>query len=585
MRLPLSAKLIVYFLFLSTLSIFIVGKFSYLKTKEALINRTFDQLVSIRIEKEKRLQDLFNQCENDLNIITELDDSKNILENLVLIKNNYPKKQNSLSKYILGYLRASNRYENIIFIDTSKNVFEFKIKKDYEYKPKSFVFYSNDYNLITKNKELTVFEAVTGNKHTIDIGKSVYSNKNELLGIVIIEISYQAIDEIIFENNIYNGLGKTGEVYLVGTDGLMRSSSRFIKNSKFLTKVNSEGFQEALKNVSGQKIIKDYRNLEVFSSYKKITIAGLTWIILAEIDKSEAMQPINSVENNIIFLSLIVSLLLLGIVAAISTNITAPIRRLQVETEKIFNGEYGHIINLKFKDEIGDLIEAFNKMSVKLKEQKDRLEYEQVIRTSYVIDAQEAERQRLSRELHDGLAQYVLAIKLKLEYALSFKGTKQMEILEEVKNLFTETIQEIRNISNNLMPSILNEYGIIKAIENLAENTNQVTKLNFLFNTNIKDTYIPKKIQIYLFRIIQEALNNTIKHSEAKNFIVNLFQVEKNIVVEIKDDGKGCKFEENTKLNGNGLANIKERINLLSGNIEINSVPLSGFSIKIIIPL
>lgn len=265
MRLPLSAKLIVYFLFLSTLSIFIVGKFSYLKTKEALINRTFDQLVSIRIEKEKRLQDLFNQCENDLNIITELDDSKNILENLVLIKNNYPKKQNSLSKYILGYLRASNRYENIIFIDTSKNVFEFKIKKDYEYKPKSFVFYSNDYNLITKNKELTVFEAVTGNKHTIDIGKSVYSNKNELLGIVIIEISYQAIDEIIFENNIYNGLGKTGEVYLVGTDGLMRSSSRFIKNSKFLTKVNSEGFQEALKNVSGQKIIKDYRNLEVFS--------------------------------------------------------------------------------------------------------------------------------------------------------------------------------------------------------------------------------------------------------------------------------------------------------------------------------
>lgn len=306
---------------------------------------------------------------------------------------------------------------------------------------------------------------------------------------------------------------------------------------------------------------------------------------MAEIDKSEAMQPINSVENNIIFLSLIVSLLLLGIVAAISTNITAPIRRLQVETEKIFNGEYGHIINLKFKDEIGDLIEAFNKMSVKLKEQKDRLEYEQVIRTSYVIDAQEAERQRLSRELHDGLAQYVLAIKLKLEYALSFKGTKQMEILEEVKNLFTETIQEIRNISNNLMPSILNEYGIIKAIENLAENTNQVTKLNFLFNTNIKDTYIPKKIQIYLFRIIQEALNNTIKHSEAKNFIVNLFQVEKNIVVEIKDDGKGCKFEENTKLNGNGLANIKERINLLSGNIEINSVPLSGFSIKIIIPL
>ncbi len=584
MRISLSIQLIVYFLLLSIASIFVVGKFSYLKTKEALINRTYDQLISIRTEKEKRIQNFFSQCNRDLNNITDLNDTKQILKNICLY--NDDKAKRTLSKYILGYLQASKRYDKIIFIDTLKNIFEYDINsKRSVILNKNYKSFASIYGSIIRENKTIVDEAVINKKHSINIGRPVYSPQNELLGIIILNISYQAIDNIMFENNIYNGLGQTGEVYLVGNDFLMRSSSRFLKNSKFKTIVKTRSVINALKNKSGKSIIKDYRNIRVFSSYNRLNVSGLKWVILSEIDEKEAMEPINNVENNIIYLSIVISLLLLGIVAALSSNITSPIRKLQAETEKIYNGNYGDVLKLKCNNEIGDLIDAFNKMSLKLKEQKDRLEYEQVIRTSYVIDAQESERQRLSRELHDGLAQYILSIKLKLEYALSLQGAEQITVIKEAKNLFAETIQEIRNISNNLMPSVLNEYGITKAIENLAFSVNNDTEMKFIFSSNLKDSMLNKKSQIYIYRIIQEALSNTIKHANASTFEVKFIQNEKMLFIDIKDDGKGFDIKNKLYKTGNGLANIKERVNLLSGGINIISGMKSGFLLKISLPL
>ena len=584
MRFPLSVQLILYFLLLSISSIFIVGKFSYLKTKEALISRTFDQLISIRTEKEKRVLDFFTQCKNDLINISDLDASKKILSDISSYKNDNSS-ENILSKYLIGYLQANRRYKKIIFIDSSKQVLLFNIKQNTPDYKADFNCYSNIFNLVIKENKIIIDEVLINKKYTIIIAKPVFSAQNKFLGIIILEISYQPIDNIMFENNIHNGLGRTGEVYLVGEDFLMRSSSRFIKNSKFLTKVETIGVKNALNNKIGKGIINDYRGVKVFSSYKKLNIDRINWVILAEIDKKEAMQPINNVENNIIYLSIVISLLLLGIIAALSTNITSPIRKLQAETEKIYNGDYGHILDLQCNNEIGDLIIAFNKMSLQLKEQKDKLDYEQVIRTSYVINAQEAERQRLSRELHDGLAQYILAIKLKLEYALTLKGEEQNKIIRETKNLFAETIQEIRNISNDLMPSVLNEYGLNKAIENLISTLKQETKIEFIFKSDFSDNLLNKTSQIYIFRIIQEALNNTIKHANASKFIVSFNQKDSNLDIEISDNGRGVDFKNNLQKNGNGLANIKERVSLLSGKIKIVSSFNNGFLIKITLPL
>ncbi len=585
MKISLTIKLIIYFLLISTSSIFIVGQFSYKKTKKALINRTFDQLISVRVEKEKRLRDFFNQCSNDLDNVSALERSYQILANLTSLRN---EKIINTTGYLLGYLQAEKKYNSIIFIDTSNNIIQYNInKKIIEnnlqlFDNQQFVSFCD---AIKFKNENFLSELPINNEHYIFTGKKVYSFGEKLLGIIILEISYQSINDIMFEDNIHNGLGKTGEVYLVGDDFLMRSSSRFIRNSQFQTRVKTEGVVEAFLNKQSNKIIKDYRNIDVFSSFKKLDIPELNWVILAEIDKNEAMKPINNVENNIVYMSLLVSLLLLGIIAALSSNITSPIKKLQVETEKIYQGKYGQVIDIKCNNEIGDLIRNFNKMSIKLKEQADRIEYEQVIKSSYIIDGQELERQRLSRELHDGLGQYLLAIKLKIEQLQNIEPQKQKIIIAETKKLFAETIKEIRNISNNLMPAILNKYGLIQAVENMASSVNNDDRIQFIFKSNIRKTLLSKKTQIYIFRIIQEALNNAIKHSQANSFSVNFIQTDENFEISISDNGKGTNLSQKRRKLGNGLENIKERVNLLSGKINIFSEINKGFKIDIIIPL
>ncbi len=572
----------IFFFFLSTASIFVVGRFSYEKTKKALISRTFDQLISVRTEKEKRLNDFFKQCKNDLCTISSLPAVSKIITNI-----NCSKKDNFISdnpdKYLFGYLNASKKYEKIIFIDTLKNsiVYSLKLKKINYLKNKKSIILLNSIN----DTSAQIKEIILNGKHSLFIGKKIINKNKKNIGTIILKISYQPIDKIMFENNIHNGLGKTGEVYLVGNDFLMRSSSRFIKNSRFKTKVKTLAAINAFKNKQGNSFIKDYRNIPVFSSYNKLDIKNLNWAIIAEIDKKEAMQPINQVENNIIYMSILISLLLLGIIATFSSNLTSPIKKLQIETEKIFKGEYGQTIDLKCNNEVGDLIKYFNKMSLKLKEQAEKLEYEQIIRSSYTIDGQEIERQRLSRELHDGIGQYLLAIKMKLEQFSGFSDPNQASIINQTKNLLRDTINEIRNISNDLMPSVLSEYGLINALENLSNNINQNSNLSFTLKTNINKTKLNKKAQIYIYRIIQEALNNTLKHSKASDFSVFINENKNIFNLKIKDNGIGTNRLKNQKINGNGLINIKERVNLLSGNVIFLSEPNKGFIIQISIPI
>lgn len=582
MRISISRKLIIYFLSISILSIYIVGKFSFNKSRDALINRTFEQLISIRVEKEVRIKNFIDQRRQDLKNIANHADSREILKNIT----NEPE-STVFSKYLSGYLQANNYYENIYFSNLQLNTKAYRLSKSKIYKQSEEIisaFHEHIFPEIATRE--TYFKEIKDDQdqYALIIGISVENERSEKIGYILLEINYEAIDEIMIEHNQYNGLGNTGEVYLVGSDYLLRSSSRFENNSVFNTSVKTVGVKDAFNGLHGKKKIDDYRNIKVLSSFKLLDIDDLNWVILAEIDYDEAMISVKSVENNIMYLSIIVSLFLLGIIAVVSTNLTSPIRRLQTAVEDISKGEYGKTIKHKPNNEIGDLIEGFNKMTLTLKEQKESLEYEQLIRTTAVINGQERERQRLSREIHDGLAQYILAIKLKLEYAFEKKGEEREDLLSETKILFSETISEIRNISNNLMPAVLNEFGLITAIENLAKMINEGSSLKFSFNNSTLNETFNENLSIYIYRIIQEALNNTIKHANAKHFKISISEDAEFLRLTIKDDGIGF-YIEPTKSGGNGILNIKERVNLLSGTINISSSKDKGVKIEIQIPI
>jgi len=491
--------------------------------------------------------------------------------------------------YLFGYLKAGHACHKITFVDTNLRVLTYQLGENGVF-PDFSCYDSLDCSVVFDDKldnAATVWESnLNKNKPVINVGDKVYNNNGEVIGGIIMEIAYERIDEIMFEDNEYNGLGHTGEVYLVGDDFLMRSSSRFQNNSILETVVKTKGVKLALDGVVGLQKIKDYRNIDVFSSYSPLSLAELNWVVLSEIDCDEAMTSIYQVENHIFYLSIIISLFLLGVIAAVSANITSPIRKLQLATEDILKGNYGKTIPQTNKDEIGDLIHAFNNMTMMLKEQAERLAYEQVIRSTAVLNGQESEKQRLSRELHDGLAQYILAIKMKLEQALVVEAPQKTQLIKDAIQLFSETIKEIKNISNNLMPAVLKEYGLIKAIENLAQNINAESKLNFVFDYAIESNSFGEKTDVYLYRIIQESLNNTLKYADANSFKVRIVEKEDELQMVIEDDGKGFDLNDtSTVVKGNGLVNIKERVSLLSGNITIDSKKEKGVKIKIGIPL
>ncbi len=114
----------------------------------------------------------------------------------------------------------------------------------------------------------------------------------------------------MLEQNPNDGLGLSGESYLVGADSLMRSNSRFQENSIMQTKVSTDGVKDAFNNIVGTSVITDYRGIKVLSSYSKLNVPGLDWVILAEIDYAEATKSIYFIRNNIMLLTIFVAVIL-----------------------------------------------------------------------------------------------------------------------------------------------------------------------------------------------------------------------------------------------------------------------------------
>ncbi|MFH2096788.1 MAG: ATP-binding protein, partial [Bacteroidota bacterium] len=408
----------------------------------------------------------------------------------------------------------------------------------------------------------------------------LHDNSNLVAGLISLEISVEAINDIMYENNPHNGLGRSGESYLVGSDYLMRSTSRFQDNSVFKTKVKTTGVQEAFNNITANSIIKDYRNIDVLSSYSKVIIPGLNWVILAEIDLKEAMIPIIEIRNRILFLFILIAILIFGFSYFFSTRFTKPVIKLKEEAVRIGRGEKGSPLEKKSNDEIGQLTDSFNLMAEKIHEQKEFLRIERMRSLQALIDGQDNERQRLSRELHDGLGQLLIALKLK--YESLFDDQEQNPGAVELSLLFDKTIEETRRISNNLMPAVLVEFGLDTALKTLCEDVKRNSGLDVAYSSSIKSESLPEEYKVPVYRIVQESLNNAVKHAKADRVSVIINMIEKTFSLEIIDDGIGFDVHLARKnLNARGLKNIEERVELMGGDLTISSQANKGTRIII----
>lgn len=201
--------------------------------------------------------------------------------------------------------------------------------------------------------------------------------------------------------------------------------------------------------------------------------------------------------------------------------------------------------------------------------------------TLALLEGQETERQRLAKEIHDGIGPLMSTIRMNLDAVkgklidVSDKTKRQVETMDE---LITNVAVDIRSISHALMPSALIDFGLNEALANMCKKVNhsELVKVNF-YKAGMKER-LEGNLELNLFRIAQELLNNALKYSQAKEINIQLINRENKIVLTVEDDGVGFdpKEKENTLSNGIGMRNIMTRISTMEGEFSIDTQPGKG---------
>jgi len=225
--------------------------------------------------------------------------------------------------------------------------------------------------------------------------------------------------------------------------------------------------------------------------------------------------------------------------------------------------------------------------NLRLKE-KNKLQYiqskiqENIINAS--IDGQELERKKIASFLHDNISSLLSSAGMHLHVFSSITNTQTEEIIK-TKKILDDTHKQIRNLSHELMPTLLVRFGLLFALEDLCEKTsNSKLKINFYSTINIKKRY-NEDFEMKLYFIIAELINNIIKHSNAAHATINLDESKSHLKIDVEDNGNGFINNQFEQLEGFGINQIRARINNLKGEFNIHSILNKGTTISLTIPI
>ena len=215
--------------------------------------------------------------------------------------------------------------------------------------------------------------------------------------------------------------------------------------------------------------------------------------------------------------------------------------------------------------------------------------------TNKTVNFQEDERKRVSRELHDGINQLLVSVRYKLDTAKSKLLKPNSEtastavIIDEADDILSSGIQEVRRISRDLRPSLLDDLGLNAALKSLVSDFSERTNIVVNFHNNTAKDRLPQEIETAFYRIIQEALTNIEKHAlSAKHVILNIQKKRRSVTMSISNDGIGFDkqtLEETNPERGLGLRNMVDRTELLEGFLTVNSSIDKGTTVTVNIPL
>ncbi len=335
-------------------------------------------------------------------------------------------------------------------------------------------------------------------------------------------------------------------------------------------------------NLNGTFLLHD-QNIEYVVSFS--SIAMIDWLLVM-------VEPWQAVTTPVLELTqiaplVLVPLLLISLVSLWfgSQQIVKPLQDLEMKSEMLSTGNFDDI-----KKPVGGITEI-RQLQEKLVQMTESVQISQKNVQSYIgsiTEAQEEERQRLARELHDDTIQSMIALKQRVQLARrnTLEGTSQ-HILEEIEIITEQTIVNLRRITRALRPIYLEDLGLVAALEMLTKETSTHSDIEVAFQVEGAEKRLSPQVELALYRITQEAVNNIVRHSEASQAAIQL-HFNSEFVLKIVDNGIGFKVPQPSTAYAStghfGLMGMFERAELIGANLHIRSVHQQGTFVTITYP-
>jgi two-component system sensor histidine kinase UhpB len=258
-----------------------------------------------------------------------------------------------------------------------------------------------------------------------------------------------------------------------------------------------------------------------------------------------------------------------------------PLERLLETMEQIDLSQPGRRVALDKEmaansTDVQRLMAAFNRML-------ERLEGERRRSGELVLNAQEEERKRVARDLHDEVNQALTALLLRLEAATQSAPPELRAELSEVKQLANRAMGELLDLARQLRPAALDDHGLAAALATQVRDYDRRGPARASLELDKGLENLPQDVELVIYRVAQEALTNAARHSGARYIEVSLGRIDSQLVLRVTDDGKGYAFADETR--GLGVSGMRERALLVDGKLEVDSRPGRGTTVRLEVPV
>ncbi|MBM4387439.1 MAG: HAMP domain-containing protein, partial [Deltaproteobacteria bacterium] len=460
----------------------------------------------------------------------------------------------------------------------------------------------------------------------VALGAPVRDEKGETRGALFGEIDLTENALLKFLHPIK--LGKSGTIEVVDGNGVVLASTKI---QDVLKESDHGNFLSEKIRLKEETRGRCHRCHEETTHVEKETevmtfspLTGVNWGISIRQSESEALAPANKLMGMYFAIGVAFMALTFFISFFLTRSIFRPVKQLTAASERIASGDMETPVKYRGTDEIGRLAASFEAMRIKLKESmesirqwtaqlekneeflqkeverrthelqllNEKLREKDTARTTLikkVISAQEDERKRIARELHDSTSQELAAVIMQCD--LISKENLRPETREKVEyfhHLLVKLLDDTRLMIYDLRPSILDDLGLEAALRWLVDTRLAHHGISVSLEIEMPERKLRDELETALFRIYQENISNIIKHSEARNVIITLSAVNGRLKGEVEDDGRGFDVAEvmtsRPSGRGLGLLGMRERIELLGGELTIESEAGAGTRVTFLMP-